>query len=72
VFSVFGESRIVVQKQQSALTPLQSDDGPSGENTTLLTNESDISVRKYLFLLGYATIPSLLSIPQNTYIHVCK
>jgi hypothetical protein len=68
----FGESRIVVQKQQSLLTGLQSWVDRVGKNTTLLTRESDISVRKYLFLLGYAYIGNADIIRQRTYIHVWK
>jgi hypothetical protein len=51
---VFGESRIVVQKRQSLLAPAHFGHRHRGKNTTLLTGKSDISARKYLFLLRYA------------------
>jgi hypothetical protein len=42
-----------VQKRKNLLARSQFAGGARRENTTLLNHESDISVRKYLFLLKY-------------------
>jgi hypothetical protein len=49
----FWECRIVVQKGQSLLARAGFGPFARRQDTTLMNDESDISVGKYLFLLGH-------------------